>query len=120
MDSKQIQEITTQGIIYINDEGNKQFIDFTECLNTYLKWELSAPVTTPRRVEAARMSKRVGEINYLGDIELSTTGTDDDSPPYVIFYDDQLTRFEFSDQDECAEFHQKMMDIGWRVFDLTD
>jgi hypothetical protein len=121
MDSKQIQEITAQGIVYTNDAGDKQFIDFTDCFNTFLKWELSAPVTTPRRAEAARMSKQVGEINYLGDIlDLSATGSDGFTAPYVLFYDDQVTRFEFSGQDECAEFHQKMMDVGWLVFDLTD
>jgi hypothetical protein len=118
VESKQIQEITTQGIIYIDNEGNKQLIDFTDCFNTFLKWELSAPVVTEWMAKAVRMSKQIGEINYLGDID--DIGSEIFNPHYVMFYDDQLTRFEFSDQDECSEFHQRMMESGWSVFDSTD
>jgi hypothetical protein len=119
VDSKQIQEITTQGIIYTDNEGNKQFIDFTDCFNTFLKWTLSAPTTTKLMAEVARRSKQVGEINYLGDMP-EVFPPDSENPPYVMFYDNQLTRFEFSGQNECSEFHQRILDSGWFVFDLSD
>ena len=45
-DSSQIQEITEQGIFYIDNNGNKQFIDFAECFDQFLKWQLAAPVVT--------------------------------------------------------------------------
>lgn len=65
--------------------------------------------------------KQVGEINYLGDIlEFSSAEDSEVSLPYVIFHDSQVTRIEFSGQEECAEFHQKLLETGWTLFDLTD
>jgi hypothetical protein len=119
VDSKQIHEITTQGIIYTDNEGNKQFIDFTDCFNTFLKRTLSAPTTTKLIAEVARRSKQVGEINYLGD-KIEVFPPDSENPPYVMFYGNELIRFEFSGQNECSKFHQRILESGWYVDDLTD
>lgn len=116
VNSNQIQEITSEGIRYIDDDGTQRFIDFMECFNTWVKWERTAPVTTQRQIESAIRSKQVGEINYLG--ELSDDG--EWSPPYVVFHDNRVTVIEFTGQEECGEFHQRILDLGWGLFDLSD
>jgi hypothetical protein len=114
VNSKQIQEITSEAIVYIDDDGSERFLDFTECFNTFLKWTLATPTTTERMAQWARESKRVGEITWAEyadaeDIEFS-----------VVFYDNRVTYFDFPDGDACYAFEQKIADAGWTLYDTTD
>ena len=122
VDSKQIQEITSKGLVYLDTDNNKKFIDFSECFNTFLKWEFAAPIVTEQKAEFIRSMKQVGEIDYIGE-DLEPWASDSSNHvnrPYVLFYDNQLTRFEFSDQNECATFHQRITEFGRTLFDLSD
>jgi hypothetical protein len=121
LDSKQIQEITAEGILYIDNDNNKKFIAFEDCFNTFLKWELSVSIITEKKAEFIRSMKQVGEISYIGEnFEPWITESTSVNRPYVLFYDNQLTRFEFSEHNECAEFHQRVTETGWNLFDTSD
>ncbi|MCQ3930886.1 MAG: hypothetical protein DPW16_10550 [Chloroflexi bacterium] len=37
MDGKNIREVTSKGVSYIDDDGQEQFIDFETCYQNYLK-----------------------------------------------------------------------------------
>jgi len=121
MDSKQIQEITAEGILYTDNDNNKKFIAFEDCFNTFLKWEFSVPIITQKKAELIRAVKQVGEIDYIGEkLEPWITESTNVNQPYVLFYDDKLTTFEFAEQNECAEFHKKVTQSGWNLFDRSD
>lgn len=114
MDSKQIQEISPDGLTYIDDGGKKKFIDFTDCFNTFVKWESHSIFATERMVERAKESRQVGKVSYYGGIDTGEGG------PCAMFYDNQFTTFEFSGHEECLEFHQRILDVGWTLFDISD
>jgi hypothetical protein len=120
MDSNRIVSISADGIVYLDDNGDRLFLDFVECYDAYLKEALSASIMTAFMAEVMRSMKLIGEINHLGDIlELLPTGAVT-SRPYAEFYDKQLTRFEFANQAQCGDFHQQITELNWSVFDLTD
>lgn len=121
MKIERVQAITPAGITYLGDDSTLKLIDFAECFNTYLEQALSDPVTTELMAEQIKQLKQVGEINYLGDIEgRAQDGSFIFSAPYGLFYDARNTLFEFAHQQECAAFHQRVTDVGWYLFDLSD
>lgn len=121
MKIEQVQAITPAGITYLDNEGLSKFIDFAEWFQTNLEQALSAPIMTELMAKYVKQLKQVGEINYLGDIDgPAQDGSFIFSAPYALFYDSQNTLFEFADQQECAAFHQRVTDVGWYLFDLSD
>ncbi len=123
IDSTQIQEITPKGITYLDPCGQQRFIDFDNCFNTYLKWERLSFRAAQPKAERKHISvmKCVGEVNYLEDRMEVLLGQDTGfAQPYVAFYDDQITSIVFSRQEDCAEFHLRLLGMGWSLFELTN
>jgi hypothetical protein len=110
VDSKQIQSVTTPGIIYTDDNGNEKFIDFSECYNTWLKW-LTPQARSEREIQWWRSQKQVGEISWYDD--------DEDFQFVVEFYDKVSTSFVFKDE-KVFSFQETVQNAGWSLFDGTD
>jgi hypothetical protein len=122
MDGKQIQEVTAEGIRYVDDSGNEQFIDFEACYQNYVRRRTSAEhwegfkqlnhltdADWDDHVEWVKSHKLVGARNILGC----------GGSPFLEFYTEPPTRFEFTVLDEFHRVCYLMRKVGWHTNDLT-
>lgn len=125
MDGKNIREVTSKGISYIDDAGQEQFIDFEACYQNYLK-----------RFDDPEYIERFRQMSKLGDKELKDSirrlkewrqigartvlGPPWEDGPYIEFHTEPPIRFQF-------ETREGMFDLiihtarkaGWLTFDLS-
>lgn len=104
---KEITNITPDGINYVDEEGNQQFIDFESChQNNLLDIEkrLGAKYTEEEK-EFWQRAKYVGVRYALSD------------PPTVVFYTIPPTEFEFPTRDRLSEVLVGVKKAGWRTRD---
>jgi hypothetical protein len=123
-DGKQIQKITAEGLVYLDDDGNERFIDFAaihasnvkkrtspeylEKVKELNQWDDEGEKQHLKRLEKWR---EVAERNILGD----PWGT----APYIEFHTEPPIRFEFATQDEFRTVRTAIEQFGWRTTDLT-
>ena len=89
---KHIKNITHAGIDYIDEDGNPRFVDFQVC---YDEW--FAALSEARKATAIKHKfKCVGNRNILA------------VPPYVEFFTQPITRFEFTSEDGYYDLREKM------------
>src|SRR5262249_44220375 len=127
MNGKQILEIQADGLTYVDDEGNKQFINFAECfenyfheatspeyiegmkeLNPHMQWDEEG---IKNYIEETYQWKRVGDRCILG--KPLADG------PFIEFYTEPPIRFNFDTVEEFHEILYRIKRFGWRTFDLT-
>ena len=120
MDGKQIKDITPEGITYLDDNGNEQFIDFAVCYANFVK-----EVTSPEHWEIIKKSNNYTDEawdNYRQGIERwKRVGQRDfvAHPPYIEFLSDPIIRFEFETMDEFYQVEGRVRKLGWRTMDLA-
>jgi len=117
MSEKNIIEVNDEGILYLDEHGQKQFINFAACYQRYLdKWN------DPDHIKGFK------EINqFFSDEELEKAlqvmreyreiGGRDFTVPYIEFYTDPPTRFTFSNSDEFRKVQYLARKAGWETFD---
>jgi len=103
----QITNITPDGIHYIDEAGNQQFIAFETCYQNNLaevekRWGSDY---TDENKAFWQKSKYVGVRFALSD------------PPSVMFYTEPLTEFEFSAREELDKVLMAVKKAGWRTND---
>jgi hypothetical protein len=108
---KQIESVTKEGIQYIDDEGNNQFLDLNSCNKNWIK------SCDPNNIHSAD-TKCVGWHDAYGN------------PPYILFctvLDASLsgTKFEFvqSSERQALESYWSLLyllrKVGWLTADLS-
>ncbi|MCL4247772.1 MAG: hypothetical protein KJ065_06465 [Anaerolineae bacterium] len=124
MDGKQIQTVTSEGLTYLDENGDEKFIDFSACHERALA-EFMEPNNLRYFQEINRYSaeqleesiqkhkkwKVVADRNILGE-PMGTT-------PYIEFYTEPPIRFEFATLDEYHKTRFLLERNGWRTRDLT-
>ena len=109
-EKKAIKSVTKEGIEYVDELGNLQFIDFEVCYQNFLehKNEQQIPYMTEELKRTNTVWKCVGQRNICGN------------PPYIELFTDPLTRFEFDSPDQgFYELDYRIRKTGWKTFDLT-
>ena len=110
MTDLEIRSVTTEGVEFVDELGNTQFIDFSMCYQNYLKREIRAqiPYVTEGQKRPNTILKYVGQRDVCGN------------PPYIELFTDPLTRFEFNSSDQgFYEFEQRIRRAGWKTLDLS-
>jgi hypothetical protein len=119
MDEKNIIEITSEGLLYLDEHKQKQFIDFAARYQRYLdNWN------DPDHI------KRFKEINqFFSDEELENSlkgireykeiGGRDFTVPLISFHTDPLIEFRFSSRDEYDKIVYFVRKTGLKLRDLT-
>jgi len=132
--SKQVKELRQDGIVYLDDAGNEQFIDFETCYQRYLAWQLH-----PEHLEAMKIRsqmtddaldeyvqrlknprwKYIANRNVLGNQDIKGSFIDKGAP-YFEFYSAPAIRIEFATQDELWQMREKLEHtFKWRTNDLS-
>lgn len=104
---KEITKITTDGIHYVDEAGNQQFIDFETCYQNNLM-EIQKREGSNYTDEEKEFWQ---EMKYVG-VRFALT-----DPPAVWFYTVPLTKFEFSTIDALSEVLVGVKKAGWRTRD---
>lgn len=104
---EEITSITSDGITYIDDEGNQQFIDFESCHQNYvMDTEKRRGLISPEeQKELYEKHKNVG-------IRLTFR-----VPPAIEFYTLPRTHLEFPTRERLYEVAYKIEKAGWRIRD---
>lgn len=117
MNEKNIIEISSEGLLYLNEVGEKQFINFAGCYQRYLdQWNDPDNV---RRFKEANPAFKDEQL----DASLETirkkkeVGWRDFSSLYIEFYTEPPIRFDFSNLDEFHRVEGLVRKAGWRTFD---
>ena len=127
--NSQVKETRQDGIVYVDNEGNEQFIDFEVCYQNYLKRRLSpqeiesykelnnkTDSDVPAYIDGLKKWRRIADRNILGD----GIGNGEYGSPYFEFYTQPRVRIEFENQDKLWEMRHKLeREFRWRTFDLT-
>jgi hypothetical protein len=127
--NKQVKEIRHDGIVYLDDNGVEQFIDFEQCYQNYLARRLSpeaiesfklhnnkTDADVPKHIERTKAWKEVARRNVIGlDFVNGIRGL-----PYFDFYTMPSVRIEIENEDQWQEMRHKIEhDFHWRTFDMT-
>ncbi|MBL8134104.1 MAG: hypothetical protein JNL42_19745 [Anaerolineae bacterium] len=106
---KQIEQVTHEGIEYIDEEGKLQRLDFQSCYENWyaLQTGRTDPYFDERSRQIAVEWKCVGQRNRFAD------------PPYIEFFTNPITRFEFNSPEGFHELRRKVEKAGWRTSDLS-
>jgi hypothetical protein len=119
MTEKNIIEITSEGLWYVNENEETQFINFENCYQRYLdRWNNPDHVGRFKEVNPGRSDE---ELNAsLERIRArKEVGRRDYSVPYISFYTDPSIRFDFSDYTEFRRVEDLVQKAGWRTFDAA-
>lgn len=124
MDGPQICEIRPDGIEYVDDDGQLQYIDFATCHENYMKHFTSSDYRERMKtlnkltddeidehVERVRAVKMVGARNILGRPVRDG--------PYIEFYTQPPVRFDFQTEDSYYEVLINIHKLGLRTEDLS-
>lgn len=103
---KEITGISSEGIIYIDENDNEQFIDFAICSKNYvMNWADSVGFEDNEAQE--EFSKR---HKYVGFRVTFTS-------PAIVFYTNPRIRFEFPTVEKFYEVAYAIKKAGWRTND---
>ena len=120
----QIRDITADGLVYLDENGDTVFIDFSVCYENYM-----------RRFMNPQSLDRIKEVNHLDDegmkklIERRKDWKEVASRnvltppwadgPYIEFHAEPPIRFEFTTKDEFWKVRSTIEQFGWKTFDLS-
>src|SRR5262245_26288824 len=103
MNGKQILDIKADGLTYVDDEGNKQFINFAECFENYFH-EATSPEYIERMKELNPQMQwdKEGVENYIEKrrrwreiADRCILGKPWADGPYIEFHTEPPIRFDF-------------------------
>jgi hypothetical protein len=104
---KEIIEITQDGIDYIDDDGNRQFISFEVCFQNNLK-KVGKHIGLRSPEQRRKLYERMRYVGVRYTFE---------EPPSIQFYTEPPTRFEFATLESLYEIAYKVKKAGWRTND---
>lgn len=106
--NRQVKQVRQDGIVYIDNAGDEQFIDFELCYQNYLEQRLSSEGIEsykilnhktdddiPEHIERVKNWRAVADRNVLGADFMGGAN----SPPYFEFYAKPRIRIEFESRD---------------------
>ena len=115
---KLIRSVTAQGIVYVDDTGVEQFIDFLQCYENFVERHLSPESWASHK-----------ELNHKTDEDwdeyvewvkgTKAIGARDIGELFIDFYTEPRIRFQFATQDEWWLIRRSTRKAGWHTFDLT-
>jgi len=104
---KEITNITSDGINYVDEEGNQQFIDFESCSQNYVM-----------RMEKIRGSSFTDEDRAFWQrgkfVGLRVTFR---QPPALELYTEPRIYFEFPTSDDVWKVASMIKKVGWKTND---
>jgi hypothetical protein len=101
---KEITNVTSEGLTYIDDEGNPRFIDFETCLQNYMvRWEKDG-ITD----EAKAFWRKVKNVGIRFSFR---------EPPLIVFYTEPRVYFEFPTKADFYKVLSMIKRAGWRTND---
>ncbi|MEO8609527.1 MAG: hypothetical protein ABI690_16670 [Chloroflexota bacterium] len=117
MNEKNIIEITSEGLTYMDENGERQFIDFAACYQRYAdQW--SEPVYLKKFKEAnPTRSDEELEASIEWMRKHKEVGGRDFTVPFIEFYTDPPTKFYFASRDEYDKVVYLVRKAKWRLFD---
>jgi hypothetical protein len=125
LDGKQIKEVTPQGIIYLDDNGEEKFIDFAGCHENYVR-RMTTPEYWERHKQMNRLTdadwddhmEQVKSSGFVADRDV-TGGFHKAGGPYIEFYTKPSTRFVFASEEEFQNVRVAISRARWQTFDLS-
>ncbi|MBZ0289270.1 MAG: hypothetical protein K8I30_16745 [Anaerolineae bacterium] len=120
MDGTRIKDITSEGITYLDDDGNEQFIDFAACFANYMQ-KVTSPEYCERMKQLNNWSQEDWEAYLQRMRNWKRVGQRDfgAKPPYVEFLTDPVIRFEFETMDEFYQVSGRVRKVRWNTMDLA-
>src|SRR5262245_51264742 len=99
---KQIRTVAKERIEYIDVDGAPRFIDFETCYQNYWASRNDAQKAYETKFDKpGRKLKRVGQRDFGA------------KPPYIEFFTDPMTRFEFDSMEEFHKLAGQVRRAGW-------
>jgi hypothetical protein len=124
MDGNRIKHITPEGITYLDDEGNEQFIDFAACYANYVKqktspeyWERIKQLNNFTDADWERYVQRIKSFKEIGNRNVLEMPWADG--PYIEFHTDPPIRFKFDTQEEYRKVISAIRHTDWITFDQS-
>lgn len=106
-----IEKTTPEGINYLNNSGQKVFLDFNECNENWLAYRKRTESLSDEKVEELREKDRT-----VGQRDITV------NPSFIEFFTRPFTRFEFTNPEQIDDFRHLQKSIqtnGWATFDLS-
>lgn len=119
MDEKAILELTSEGLAYVDENANRQFIDFEVCNLRYVE-QWKDPVRRSRfneinsgrtEQELEAVINRLKASKEIGSRDVTTTS--------IAFHTDPPAHFTFSNREEYDRIVYLIRKAGWHLFDQT-
>lgn len=113
---KNLKDITSEGIAYINEAGEDCFVDFKKCNEGWIEYRIKTEKLADDVIkEVKKRDKCVGQRNSCSD------------PRFIEFFTyPKFTRFAFKESEQCpnpeksfSEFKNKIILAGWVTLDLS-
>lgn len=114
---KTILTINEQGVHYLNEQDIEQFIDFNICRKNWVLFVSSGEDFKGKNITE-------DDTNCVGQRDMFNI------PPYIEFFTNPRTRFEFSEgwldqlfhrqkhHSDFLKFQQAISNAGWATFDM--
>ena len=129
--NKQVKEIRQDGIVYLDDNGVEQFIDFEQCYQNYLARYLSpeaiesyktlnhkTDADVPEHIERTKSWREVAFRNAAG--LAFADGIMTHVLPYFEFHTTPPVRIEFEGDNTMGDMRYKIeRKFHWRTSDVT-
>jgi hypothetical protein len=124
MDGKQIKEITPKGLMYIDDTGVEQFINFAKCYEIYVQemlspehWEQHKQLNNKSDEDWDAYVEWIQRHKLVADRNILTPPWADG--PYIEFYTKPPIRFKFDTTEEFRKIYGLIHEAGWTTSDLS-
>lgn len=124
IDGSRIQRITAEGLFYLDENDQEQFIDFAACHELWFAKALQRLELDKSREQNPKMMK-VRDMSIDHHIRNKTTytyvadgsllGFTSSGLPGLRFYTDPPTIFEFETRDDFDRVKSLIEDIGWKT-----
>ena len=104
---KEITHITPDGVHYVDDAGNPQFIDFATCSQNYVMSMAKSRGSSFTDEDRAfwQRGKFVARRHTWSE------------PPNIVFYTEPPIYFEFPTRDDVWKVASQIKRAGWRTND---